>query len=495
MSMNRKKREKLRKKYAKFIPDVLYDNEDAYNNREMNVVSVLFVLIFVVMIAYLIYFKVAVAPDIIDNPYNKRVDNQEQKVVRGDILASDGTVLATTKKNDDGGEYRYYPYGNMFSHVVGIKSEETGIEGVADFELLSHSDNFFTQLWDDVTGKKMKGNSVVSTLDFNLQQAAWTALGDNKGAVVAMEPDTGNVLAMVSKPDFNPNEAPSKYNEWLALPSENSVLLNRATSGLYAPGSTFKIVTALSYVSEHQDYDAFSFTCTGSITQEGGTTIPCNNMTAHGRENLKTAFAKSCNCAFSALGIMSDRMKLRSLCDKLLFNTNLDIGMDSAKSSFVLDGASTLSEVQETAIGQGNTMISPIHNLMITSAVANGGVMMQPNFIKEVKDGDGNVVSVTKAQVKCKVFQEASALVAKEYMRSVVTEGTATAFRNASYEVAGKTGTAQYGTQGLTHSWFTGFAPYDNPKIAVCVILEGGYTGKSAQYVAKEVLDVYFGGN
>lgn len=495
MSMNQKKRKKLRKKYGKYIPDVLYNNEDAYNNREMNVVSIFFILVFAAMIAYLIYFKVAVAPDIIDNPYNKRVDNQEQKVVRGDILASDKTVLATTKKGEDGAEYRHYPFNNMFSHVVGIKSEETGIEGLADFELLSHREDFLAQLWDDVTGKKMEGNSVITTLDLNIQKAAWEALGDNKGAVVVMEPDTGNVLAMVSKPDFNPNDAKSKYNEWLSLPSESSVLLNRATSGLYAPGSTFKIITALEYVSEHGDYDAFSYNCLGSVTVDGGTTIPCNNMKAHGTSNLNRAFAQSCNCAFSTLGINLNRVKFKELSDRLLFNAHLNIGMESAKSSFVLDENSSVSEVQETAIGQGNTMISPMHNLMITSAVANKGIMMEPIFIKEIIDCDDHVVSVSKPKVKSRVIEESYALIVKDYMRSVVTEGTAAAFRTVPYEAAGKTGTAQYGTEGLTHSWFTGFAPFDNPEVAICVILEGGYSGQSAQYVARKVLNQYFGVN
>ncbi len=495
MSMNRKKREKLRKKYAKYIPDVLYDEEDAYNNREMNVVSFLFIGMFAVMVAYLIYFKVAVAPDIIDNPYNKRVDNQEQKVVRGDILAEDGTVLATTKKDDNGREYRYYPYSNMFSHVVGIKSEETGIEGLADFELLSHNEDFFSQLWDDVTGKKMKGNSVVTTLNLGLQAKAWDALGDNKGAVIVMEPRTGNVLAMVSKPDFNPNEAPQKYNDWLKLPSGDSVLLNRATSGLYAPGSTFKIITALEYVIEHEDYHDFTYDCKGSVTVDGGTTIPCNNMTVHGKENLSQAFAKSCNCAFSTIGISLGRDRFRDLAEKLYFNKYLDIGIESGKSSFTLDGNSSLSEMQETAIGQGNTMMSPMHNLMITSAIANKGVMMQPNFIKSIKNGDGETVSTSESQVKARVMEERYALIVKEYLRGVVTEGTASAFRNVPYQAAGKTGTAQYGNEGLTHSWFTGFAPYDEPEVAVCVVLEGGYKGKSAQHIAKEVLNQYFGVN
>lgn len=476
--------------------DIEYSrNGSNLRNFETNVVMAFFVGIFVLMMVYLVYFSVTKAPDIIDNPYNKRVDNQDVKVVRGDILAGDEvTVLATTKKDEDGKEYRYYPFGNVFSHVIGLKSEKTGIEGQANFQLLQHNSGFFEQIVKDITGQKKIGNSVVTTLDAKLQQAAYDALGSNKGAVVVMEPSTGKVLAMVSKPDFNPNESDEYYKEWLTYSSADSVLINRATQGLYAPGSTFKIVTLLEYFMENDNYSGYSFNCEGSVTVDGGTTIPCNNKAVHGEETLKSAFANSCNGAFSTIGLKLDISKLQYLCDGLMFNKDIPIGLESVKSSFVLDAASTVSDIQETAIGQGKTMISPMHNLMITACIANKGVMMKPYFIEKIKTADGEIVEEIEPEALSNAVPENYAAQAAEYMRAVVTEGTATALRYADYESAGKTGTAQYGTEGLTHSWFVGFAPYDNPQVAICVIREGSENaGRSAQYIARDVLDSYFG--
>lgn len=458
-------------------------------------VTLFFVGIFVLMMAYLVYFSVVKAPDIIDNPYNKRVDNQDVKVVRGDILAGDEvTVLATTKKNEDGKEYRYYPFGSLFCHVIGLKSEKTGIEGQANFQLLKHESGFFEQILKDITGQKKTGNSVVTTLDTKLQQAAYDALGDNKGAVIVMEPSTGKVLAMVSKPDFNPNEAEEHYKEWLTYSSADSVLINRATQGLYAPGSTFKIVTLLEYIMENDNYSEYSFNCEGSVTVEGGTTIPCSNKTVHGEETLKSAFANSCNSAFSTIGLKLNISRMQYLCDGLMFNKDIPISLESVKSSFVIDADSTVSDLQETAIGQGKTMISPVHNLMITACIANDGVMMKPYFIKKIKNFEGEIVEDTEPEVLSNAVSQNYAKQVAEYMRAVVTEGTATALRYADYEVAGKTGTAQYGTEGFTHSWFVGFAPYKNPEVAICVIREGSENaGRSAQYIARDVLDSYFG--
>lgn len=445
------------------------------------------------MAGYLVYFNLMEAPSIVNNPYNKRIDNQEIKVVRGDILSSDGAVLATTITNEDGTETRSYPFGSVFCHVVGLSSAKTGIEGIGNFELLSETDNILKQLSNDASGQKAVGNTVITTLMPNLQQAAYDALGNNKGAVIVMEPSTGKVLAMVSKPDYDPNLASTDYNEWLEYDSADSVLLNRATQGLYPPGSTFKILTALEYLRENPDYLSYSYDCTGSAYVKGGTTIPCYDNTAHGNENLKSAFANSCNSAFSMLGLQLDRTSFKNLCSRFLFNESLGIGMEASTSSFHLDENSGISEVQETAIGQGRTMMTPLHNLMIASAVANRGVMMTPYFIDRVETVSGGLVTASAPKERSTVMTASEAETLTEYMRAVVTNGTGNAFRNSSYAVAGKTGSAQYDSSDAYHSWFVGFAPYDDPQVSVCVILEGGYSGvSSAQYVARSVLDAYF---
>lgn len=445
------------------------------------------------MAGYLVYFNVVEAASVINNPYNKRIDNQEVKVIRGDILAADGSVLATTETNEDGTETRRYPFGSVFCHVVGLNSAKTGIEGLGNFDLLSETENIIKQLTNDASGQKAVGNTVVTTLVPKLQEAAYQALGDNKGAVIVMEPSTGKVLALVSKPDYDPNLASTDYNEWLGYDSADSVLLNRATQGLYPPGSTFKMLTALEYIREQSAYDTYSYECAGSAYIPGGTTIPCYDNTVHGWENLKSAFANSCNSAFSTLGLELDKGSFKTLCSTFLFNESLGIGMEASVSSFALNENSGISEVQETAIGQGRTMITPIHNLMIASAIANKGMMMTPYFIESVQTAGGSRVASYGPKERAAVMTAAEAGTLTEYMREVVTSGTGRAFKNASYAVAGKTGSAQYDSSDAYHSWFVGFAPYDDPQVAVCVILEGGYTGISgAQYAAKSVLDVYF---
>lgn len=487
------KRKKKKNRKRRQESDVLENKDKSLRNRETNIISFVFVGLFGLMMGYLVYFNVVLAPDIINSPYNSRIDNQEAKVTRGDILAADGSVLATTVKDADGNEVRSYPFSNAFCHVVGLSSAKTGIEGMSNFYLMSESDNILDQLSSDMTGEKAKGNTVITTLNTTLQQVAYKSLGSNKGAVVAMDPTTGKILAMVSSPSFDPNEAPTSYNEWLAYDSADSVLLNRASQGLYPPGSTFKILTSLEYLRENDGNESYSYHCTGSAYVQGGTTIPCFDSTAHGSENLKSAFANSCNSAFSTIGTQLDNASFRNLCSKFFFNQSLPIGIESSVSSFVLDAKSGISEEQETAIGQGKTMMSPLHNLLITAAVANGGDMMTPYLVDKVQTADGVTVQKTNPSIAANVMTPTETAKLTEYMRAVVTSGTGRAFKNTSYTVAGKTGSAQFDSSNLHHSWFVGFAPYDDPKIAICVILEGGYSGvNSAQYVAKDVLDAYF---
>lgn len=492
MKQQERKREKQPKQQKRQKNDIYENKQKGLRNKETNMISIFFIGLFLIMGAYLVYFNVSVAPNVINNPYNKRIDNQSKKIIRGDILAADGSVIATTKVDDDGNEKRFYPYDALFSQVIGLTNAKTGIEGLANYELLSRNDDFIQQIIDDLSEEKTVGNTVVTTLDPKLQKAAYDAIGSAKGAVICMEPSTGKVLVMVSKPDYNPNKAITDYNSWLELDSADSVLLNRATQGLYPPGSTFKILTALEYVRENSDFNEYTYECSGSAYAEGGTTIPCNNNKKHGTENLKDAFAYSCNSAFSSIGLSLNKKSFRELCEKFQFNRNLEIGIESNPSSFVADENSGVSEMQETSIGQGRTMITPIHNLMIAAAVANGGTMMKPYFITEVKDSYGNVLKEYAPSAKADVISLQEANIIKEYMRAVTEYGTGSSFYNVSYDAAGKTGTAQYGDGKNAHMWFTGFAPYDNPEIAVCVILEGGSSSKSAQQVAKKVFDKYF---
>ena len=216
-------------------------------------------------------------------------------------MSSDGEILAQTNVSDDGTEERSYPYSNIFAHVVGYDTNgKSGLESEANFQLLSSHEFFLTQIKNEFMGAKNVGDTVVSTLNADLQTTAYNSLGDRRGAVVVIQPSTGKILAMVSKPDFDPNTIAANW-EQLVNDETNSSLLNRATMGQYPPGSTFKIVTALTYLRQHGTFNGFSYDCQGSITKEDHT-IQCYGGTVHGQEDFYAAFAKSCNCAFAEMG-------------------------------------------------------------------------------------------------------------------------------------------------------------------------------------------------
>ncbi|MGN0318858.1 MAG: peptidoglycan D,D-transpeptidase FtsI family protein [Lachnospira sp.] len=489
MKEQKKRRKSKRKKIEN---DILETRDKDLRNRETNIISIVFVFLFLGMVVYLCYFNIVQAKSVIDNPYNKRVDNMSLKVKRGDIVSADGTILATSVTDESGNEVRTYPFGKIYAHAVGFNSDvKMGIEANYNYQLLSSNTDIFEQIVNDITGKKAQGNTVVTTLDSKLSEAAYEVLGDNKGAVIAVNPLNGQILAMVSNPSFDPNEADEKYDEWNSLQSADSVLLNRATQGLYPPGSTFKILSTLEYIRENPDYDDFLFDCSGTVSIEGGSTISCFDSKVHGMQNLEQSLANSCNGAFSKIGVTLDKNRLRDLCSSFFFNEKLAVDFEYKQSIVSFDENSSLSEMQETAIGQGKTMITPLLNLCIISAVANNGDICRPYIVDKIVDYKGNEVKKYSTSVLRNVMSEDETEVLKKYLRSVITEGTGSAFADASYEMYGKTGSAQYDQSDNHHSWFVGFTTGDNP-IAICVILEGGYSGGSAQVCARKILDSYY---
>ena len=249
----------------------------------------------------MVYFELEKKDSIINSPYNTRQDQFEDRVVRGSILSADGQTLAYTQVNEDETETRIYPFNNLFAHIVGYDSNgKNGLESLANFELMTSHDGYVKQVKNEMQETKNQGDNVVTTLNTSLQQTAYDALGDNQGAVVVMDPKSGAVLAMVSKPDFNPNTVSQDW-DYLTSDSSNSSLLNRATQGAYPPGSVFKIVTTLAYLrSENGNLDNFTYTCDGSITVDDHT-ISCYDGEEHGTEDFETAFAKSCNSAFAEI--------------------------------------------------------------------------------------------------------------------------------------------------------------------------------------------------
>ena len=303
-------------------------------NKELTRVTYIFVTLFLVLMGYLVYFDVVKSKEVVNSTYNIRQDLLADRVLRGSITDKNGEVLAQTVTNDDGSETREYPEGEVFAHVVGYAAKgKSGLESSQNFNLLTSNAFFLEKLANEFKDQKNTGDTVVTTLDANLQNAAYNALGDNKGAVVVMEPSTGKILAMVSKPSFDPNNV---SENWDALNNdENSSLLNRATLGQYTPGSTFKLVTTLAFMRQNPDYNNYSFECNGEFSQNGAT-IHCYNSTAHGEENLTDSVANSCNSSFSNIGLQLDKAEWRKTAKQMLFNSKLPGDVKYNESSFRL---------------------------------------------------------------------------------------------------------------------------------------------------------------
>lgn len=443
------------------------------------------------MMGYIVHFNLVESQEFNQSAYNQRQDSLADRIVRGKILDQSGNVLAETKTNENNEEYRYYPYGSIFGHVVGYTSKgKTGLESVVNAELLTSNAFFVEKIKNEFQDKKNIGDNVVTTLDAKLQEAAYQSLGSSKGAVVVIEPSTGKIRAMVSKPCYDPNTI---TEDWEMLnQNEEAIFLNRATQGQYAPGSTFKIVTALEYMREYSDYSTYSYDCNGSI-EGGNNTIHCYGGKKHGNVDLKDSLAYSCNTSFSNIGNMLDVEKFRSTTKELLFDTKLPSTLPCKKSHFNLGEHAGTAEKMMTAMGQGETQVSPYHMALITCAIANGGVLMEPYLVDSVTNYTGTYVKKYEPSSYKKLMSSTEASTLKEYMTGVTEYGTASVLSGRSYTTAGKTGTAEYSSdKEKDHSWFVGISNVENPDLVVSVVIESSDGTSKAVNVAKEIFDAYY---
>lgn len=464
-------------------------------NRQIRTVTYLFVALFLGMMGYTCHYAITHQQELINNSFNSRQDILIAENTRGTIYASGRQVLAQTQTDENGKEKRVYPYANMFSHVVGYASNgKYGIESLSNYYLINSNAKLSDKVANEVSGQKHPGDNVVTTLDVNLQEVAYQSLGFYKGAIIVTEPSTGKILAMVSKPDFDPNEIDAIWDDLLA-DKESSVLLNRVTQGLYPPGSTFKIITALEYIRENPDsYDQYTFQCNGRFSY-GEDTINCYHGTAHGSENFTKSFAKSCNSSFANIGMQLDRIKFADTLNSLLFNEELPVTFAYSKSSLIINDSTSDSDVMQASIGQGTTQITPLHLNMITNAIANDGVLMKPYLVDHVENFEGSIIKQFSPDTYKKMLSQEESDILTGLMQEVVNSGTGTKLSGLSYTAAGKTGSAEYNAVKTdSHAWFTGFAPVENPQVSVTIIIEGaGSGGDYAVPIAKRIFDAYLG--
>lgn len=465
-------------------------------NREMATVTYIFMLLFVVMAGYVIWFLSGDTDLILNNPNNKRQELLAERVKKGNILSNQGKVLAKTVTDQKGNEKRQYPYAELFAHVVGRSTHgATGLEASESYTMLTTGINPLTGLLNELKGEKNPGNDVVTTLNVKLSQIASDSLGSHRGAVVVMEPSTGKILTMVSKPSYDPNTIEADWDRLTQDSSDSSALYNRATQGLYPPGSTFKLYTLLEYIRENSEYKKFRYTCTGKIGT-GKDAIHCYGNEVHGKIDLSSAFADSCNAAFAQIGAGLNLSSWTKMCNSLYYNKTLPIKELEQKSScFKPEEAAGTGDIMQVAIGQGSTLTTPLQNIFLVCAAVNGGTLMKPYLVDHIADSYGNVVKQYEPETVSAPITEEEAKLLKRYMRQTAESGTATALNTNRYRAGGKTGSAQY-KEGSTdsHAWFTGYAQKDNQCLAVSIIVEGAGTGSAyAVPIAKRIFDAYFG--
>lgn len=461
----------------------------------MATVTYIFMFLFVFMAGYVIWFLSGDTDKILNSTYNKRQDLLAERVTKGSILSDRGKVLAKTAANEDGEEKRVYPYDGLFAHVVGRATHgKTGLEASESYTMLTSGINPVTGILNELKGEKNPGNNVVTTLNVKLSEIASDALGSHKGAVVVMEPGTGKILAMVSKPTYNPNLLESTWESLIQNSTDDSALYNRATQGLYPPGSTFKLYTLLEYVREYSDYGKFQYTCTGRIG-EGKDAIHCYDNEVHGTIGLKQAFAKSCNAAFAQIGTTLNASKWTSLCQSLYYNKTLPIKeLEQKSSSFNTTNVEGMGDIMQAAIGQGAVLTTPLQNIFLVSAAMNDGTLMKPYLVDRIEDTYGNVVKQYGPAAAATPVTAEEAKLLKKYMRETVLSGTATALNSSRYKAGGKTGSAQF-KEGSSdsHAWFTGYAEQDGRALTVSIIVEGAGTGSAyAVPIARKIFDAYF---
>lgn len=444
----------------------------------------LLALCFFLLLGYLGKLVFIDRENISGNAYNTRLRQVDETIRRGDILDKDGELLATSLLQQAGGYTREYPRSRMAAHITGYSSVgKTGVEAAKNFTLMRLHNELFQRIGSIVRKDELIGNSVSLTVDMEIQSKAGNLLGNAKGAVVVMEPSTGRILALQAYPDFNPNTV---ENQWETIRDHaDSPLVNRGTQGLYPPGSTFKVVTALAGMEHMRNWKDFRVECTGSLEFEDKV-IHCYRDTAHGSVDWKEAMAQSCNCYFAALAKEIGAEDLAKTMQQVGMDTPNGFELAYSRNNIYLERGASESELVETAIGQGRTGVTPLYMAMLASAIANEGRMMQPYIVDHVIYPNGEEAKHTVPKKLMDICSAEQAAVLKESMLAVVEYGTGTAAGISGVSVAGKTGTAENAT-GNDHSWFIGFAPAENPKVAVAVMLENIQNG-SATPIAGQVM-------
>lgn len=477
-------------------------------NRELKRVSVVVVLMFVALLTSTSIVQVFQADNLSSDARNTRTLYEGYSVERGAILVAGKTIAQSMTTSDDYKYLRTYGNGPLYAPVTGfipINGAPTGMEHSLNSELTGTSNSqFFDKISTLLTGQKPKGAAVETTINPVAQQAAWDALGKLTGAVVVTEPKTGRILAMVSKPGYDPNlltvhdntKVKAAYQQLLSDPG--NPLINRTIGELNPPGSVFKLVVTSAALESGKFTPDSAFPNLGSLPLPGSTATVTNSgggtCGPGDTVTIATALRLSCNIPFAELGMQLGDQAIREMARKYGFNADLSIPMSVAHSNYPssLDSAQTAL----SAFGQYEDRATPLQMAIVSATIANGGVAMQPNLVNEILAPDLSPLQTFEPKVMRQVISAKTAATITQLMINDVQDGAASNARIDGVNVAGKTGTAQNGPTAPYTLWFTGFAPAEDPKYAITVLVENGgglgqtgYGNLLAAPIAKKVLE------
>jgi penicillin-binding protein A len=478
-------------------------------NKPIRRLSFVVALLFCALLLSTTWIQFVTASSLDSRPGNRRTLLESYSRERGAILVAGSPIAKSVPTKDELKFVRTYPQARLYSQVTGYYSftygAGGGVEGAENALLSGQSDKlFYRRVIDMLTGKAPSGASVELTINPKAQEAADRALGDQRGAVVALDPTTGAILAMVSHPQYNPSTLASHnldsvaraWNGLNANPGRPAV--NRAIAGdLYPPGSTFKLITAAAALSSGQ------YTEQSQIPGPATLDLPLSNVDLPnddhqacgpgGQTSLAHALEISCNTAFGSLGLSLGGDALRGQAAKFGFGDSLKVPMRVEASTVPPLNA---PQTAQAAIGQYDVRVTPLQMAMVSAAIANNGTVMKPYLVKDTRNSNLDVIDQSQPEKLSEAVTPEVAAALNRMMVTVVQSGTGTAAQIPGIAVAGKTGTAQNVPGGAPHAWFTAFAPAGDPKIAVAVVVEHGgnagseaFGGTVAAPIARQVIE------
>jgi peptidoglycan glycosyltransferase len=477
-------------------------------NRPIVRVYGLVVVLFALLIAFTSRWSIFEASSLRANALNKRGVLQQQRIDRGEILAANGSVLARSVRGPEGTFTRTYPAGAAFTHAVGYSYitllGQSGIERYRSAALNGQTGTSVQSILDQLQGRKPRGNTVLTTLRPDAQRTAISALGEHEGAVVALQPRTGAVEVMASTPGYDANALSSARAYERLTRDPKSPLVNRATQFGYAPGSTFKVITATAAIDSGQ-YTPQSIVSGRNEVPISGVPLKNDNNENLGPITLTEALAKSVNTVYAQVAEHLGKRTLARYMTRFGFDRKprLDYPAEQMSSSGeyrhgrLLVPTSTYVDVGRMGIGQDKLQVTPLQMAEVAAAVANRGVLMTPHLASAIVEPDGHVLQRVSPKVQSVVMKPSTAASVTTMMEAVVREGTGTTAQIPGVQVAGKTGTAEtLGVSTLNNVWFIAFAPAQNPTVAVAVTLKGvpGQGAAFAAPVAKQVMEVLLHG-